>query len=99
MRSRSVASSSVLLAGEVENHEGFLAVFPPRPGFRDVSIVVKMKNQVMLMPRIGRLQVARALIVEAEFLDVVGLRDDTRTRLVVGRAVVHQGDAVAVDTV
>src|SRR5260370_22313410 len=97
------ASHKIMYLGRVggkgKNYERFLPVFPPRPGFGEVSVVLKTKNQVVLVSRLGRFQVARTLIVEAKFLDVAGLRDNPHPGLVVGWAIVHQGDAVAVDAV
>ena len=78
---------SVFLAGEVEDHGSVFVVFAPGPGFRDVIGVVEMKDEMMLVARGRRRQVSRALIVEAELFRVIGRRNDSHSRLIVGGAI------------
>ena len=41
----------VFPAGEVEDHGSVFVAFAPRPGFRDVIVILEAEDKVMLVPR------------------------------------------------
>ena len=41
----------VFLSGEVEDHGSVFVAFAPRPGFRDVIVILEAEDKVMLVPR------------------------------------------------
>jgi hypothetical protein len=41
----------VFLSGEVEDHGSVFVAFAPCPSFRDVIVILKAKDEVMLVPR------------------------------------------------
>src|SRR5207244_10511004 len=89
--------SSVCLAGEVEEHGDILVILAPSPGFDDVIGVVEAEDQVMLVSRGRRFEVAGTLEVEAELFDIVGIGHHAHARLVVCGAVMDEcGDSVVV---
>ena len=61
--------------------------------------VVEADDQVMLVARGRRFEVAGTLEVEAELFEIIGIGHHAHARLVVRGAVMDEGDAVAVDAV
>src|SRR5579872_6867403 len=89
----------IRFANEVIDHGRVLAGFAPCPPFRDVIFILELDDQMLLMTgsRVGK--VSGALKLKLQFSRGLVLRYRAHPRLIVGRAVMHESDAVLVDAI
>ena len=93
-----VSLASLVLAAKVKHHRHLVAVMLPGPAFRDVVSILKANDQSMLVANRRIAQVPGGNELKIELIHV-SRGYSPHPRLVVGRTVVRQLDAIAIHAV